>query len=213
MRVLAAAALVFPTSVLAVSPDQEPYFMGWYMAPDSTEAINCATDMVHTTLSADRNYGACCKSNGKNCRIATACYGTTVLYNDDTTEDCQNGSYCMSFSILESFPNGTPSAVQLWCNTYWRAHTVYKQLPEVAAAATVTKTRTIVSTVTPASAPACATGAVVTETSTVSAAGSEADTTGDSEGDKKGAAASSKAWIAGAVVGPVAALGLVGLAF
>jgi hypothetical protein len=200
-RLLAATALLLPASVLAQRPDEEPYFMGWYLAPDSTEAINCATDEVHTTLTADRNYAACCKS-GDDCQVATSCFGTTIYYNDNSTVECSGGNYCMSFTILQSYPNGRPSAVQLWCNTFWRAHTVYKELSTAAGPTPAATTVTVTTTAIPE--------ATVTHTSPIETATPGASNEGEDGGS---AGSSNKAWVAGAVIGPVAAIGLIGLAF
>ena len=106
MRLLVLATVVLPVAVVAVSPDQEPYFMGWYLAPDSSKSSLFV--VLHSSPS----------QHDASCRIATSCYGITIImYEDGSSAEYSNGAYCMTVSILQAYPKGDSSALQLWCNS------------------------------------------------------------------------------------------------
>lgn len=101
-------------------------------------------------------------------------------------------------TIYESSPFAYPTASNLFCAQYWEAYTVYREYP-----ATTTSSIPMVTQTKAGSHPHLA-----TPTSTSSSAASSTASAG-TDGSAAGSNSSSKAWIAGAVIGPIAGLAII----
>ncbi|KAK8086404.1 hypothetical protein PG994_001378 [Apiospora phragmitis] len=120
----------------------------------------------------------------------------TVLAGYYNTSSCRGTNLVYTMTIFENTLSDSPSHTSYGCGR-WPASTVYRAIPE----AKSTTSSIPVATTTPAT-PASST-AVPTPTS--------AETSPSASGDPSPAPASSQAWIAGAVAGPIVGCILVGL--
>ncbi|KAI0145092.1 hypothetical protein GGR57DRAFT_321020 [Xylariaceae sp. FL1272] len=132
-----------------------------------------------------------CRTASSSCAYATECADNTLYYDDDTSTKCFEGASCVLFTILQTSPDGWPSATNYGCRVAWSAYTVYREL------ATITSSTSTLAT---------HTSALATSTTTRPVA-SQASSTSDINTNEK--SSGRKALIIGAVVGPVLALVLV----
>ena len=201
------AALIKPTpstpdATITPAPHVELFrkqndvrYIGWYtnLVQGNWSTHTCATG---TYFQKNNNWG-CCGTNPEGCGISRTCVGSTLVYTSDTrvySKPCTS-SYpvCLTALMFERYEDSSArsyvncfesaSVTRLW--SYWR------QQPEMAK---TTSTPSPGSTATSAG-----------PTSTAVNPGNREDE--NNEGGK------SKAWIAGAVVGPVLGLALAALAF
>ncbi|KAJ5568990.1 hypothetical protein N7450_011476 [Penicillium hetheringtonii] len=163
----------------------ETGFMGWYVV--GSTSVQALTDPETWGTSGD--YAAGCDATSSTCVYATACESNTLFYNDGKYLDCND---CQTMTIQQSYPFGTPTATNLFCAQNWPAHTIYREYP-TAALSTSSLAVSTVSTINTSSVTVSSTSASTTS----SPATSSPPATGHSS--------SSKAWIAGAVIGTVAA--------
>ncbi|XPS76708.1 hypothetical protein M3J09_008755 [Ascochyta lentis] len=162
-------------------------FIGYYVAPDSTEALLAGNSWV-----TSGTYAGDCATSGK-CVIATRCVGDTLYYDNDSSTKC-GAATCVKMTIFAASPNITPSAYNYRCRSNWLANTVYREL----AAATTSSSLTTSS----ASSPS-PTG----QSSTPSNTNVSTSATSTPE-----SAPASKVWIAGAVIGPIVGIALIAAA-
>ncbi|CRL18712.1 unnamed protein product [Penicillium camemberti] len=165
--------------------------MGWYLGPSATAAM---TDAQTWTTSG--SYAGGC--DGNSCTFATNCDNNIILYDDGATGACDSAT-CVTMTIFETSPYGRPSAINIFCGFSWKANTIYRQLQ-----ATTTTEPMPSPTLSTTTSP---TGPSPTTTTTSTTADSQA-----SQSPTPTVAAtngSSKAWIAGAGIGPLAGLAIV----
>ncbi|KAK3983815.1 hypothetical protein QBC44DRAFT_386224 [Cladorrhinum sp. PSN332] len=177
-----------------------PNFRGFRLFPNgATELVTCDPGFTFFTSST---YAACCSVAGR-CNFITACESGTYsrIFGGDGVCGSTFPS-CMSITIYPTFPAGDQTWLQVACglgNTVVAPYsTLYRQTP----AATTTSSQSLsTASPTPSTSPTTANGPANT-----SPAASITDKTLEDE------SSSSKAWIAGAVVGPLFAIALIGLA-
>ncbi|OAL03951.1 hypothetical protein IQ06DRAFT_291585 [Phaeosphaeriaceae sp. SRC1lsM3a] len=180
----------------------ESRFIGWYVGA-TTEPMLAANTWV-----TSGGFAGDCSGNGK-CAMPTTCSSGIVYYDNSQTLKCTGVFSCVAMTIYASQPNVLPSARNYGCRAQWSANTLYKEL---ATTATPSSSSAPVSSASPASSAAPTTLAMSTTppaiTSNPSSTPSSASTgTPLGQDSSSGSSSSSKAWIAGAVVGPLVLLG------
>ncbi|KAF2734455.1 hypothetical protein EJ04DRAFT_244150 [Polyplosphaeria fusca] len=111
-------------------------FIGYYIAPGSTQQLNAAAKWTTSSGFA----GDCTGEHGA-CPLVTECVDNTMYYNNDASAPCDSGFACATMTIYQTFPNGLPSALNLACRMAWEANTVYRQLsPKTTSADSSTST-------------------------------------------------------------------------
>ncbi|KAK0704446.1 hypothetical protein B0H67DRAFT_350062 [Lasiosphaeris hirsuta] len=169
-------------------------FRGFHILPNG--AVDTITCSDSATFFMSSTYAACCYPD-QRCNFATACVGGTASRIFGGTSTC-NSEFpdCFTMTVYASYPSASDSWLVRGCATNWKAFTVYRAIVTTTSASTTSTTSASPSS-TPTAATATTTGSAPTDT-----------------GDAQPQAAASQAWIAGAVIGPVIAVGLIGfLAF
>ncbi|KAF3005332.1 hypothetical protein E8E14_003074 [Neopestalotiopsis sp. 37M] len=155
--------------------------IGWSIDGPAASSLHCYSG---ATFASSSGTAGCC---GAPCSIPTACSGTTLFYSG-TERYYTSGDTCFTPTIFESYPAETPSAKFFGCANGWDVTTLYRTSPVVAQTTSFTS-----------SIPSSTTVQSTTSTSSPSASSSPGDS-----------APSSKAWIAGAVIGSIAILAVIG---
>ncbi|OQE26163.1 hypothetical protein PENFLA_c007G07665 [Penicillium flavigenum] len=178
---------------LAVTTTIPPNIQGYHWdSKDSTWSdVACYPGQTYVSSSS---FARCCSHiTSSGCVFPTNCAGNKVLFDDGGTADgsCDKGSYCAFMTIYESATTD-PGVTDYFCWTNsnpWIASTVFRTTDAV--------------TATPRTSPTPSTATATTRTSVAPTPVSTEDTTQGSE------SSGSKAWIAGAVVGPVAGCAII----
>ncbi|KAI0140407.1 hypothetical protein BJ166DRAFT_117832 [Pestalotiopsis sp. NC0098] len=181
------------SSITTTATSTSSNFIGYYFNPNGkTETLTAGN-----AWTTSETFAGDCDSGSATCALATKCDSNTLYMNDGEAGSCGDGLACVSFTIFQSSPNASPSATNYGCREGWSANTVYRELA------------TATSTSTDSTSTSETTSMSATSTST-----STAPTTSSTSSTSSGSgSSSSKAWIAGAVVGPVAALAMIALGF
>ncbi|KAJ6123901.1 hypothetical protein N7471_011218 [Penicillium samsonianum] len=177
------------TTEFNTSVQSETGFMGWYLGPSATEAMTDA----HTWTTSG-NYAVGC--DGTSCRFATNCNNNQITYDDGATGSCDSAT-CVTMTIFQTFPYATPSASNIFCGFHWEANTIYRELQ--ATTTTESTSSPTPSTTTSQRSPTATTGLAKDSQASQSPTPTVAPTT----------TSSSKAWIAGAVIGPLAGVAII----
>ncbi|KAJ5811152.1 hypothetical protein N7447_010668, partial [Penicillium robsamsonii] len=217
------------TTEFDTSIQSETGFMGWYLGPENSKntlysksfsKVSLVINVINLDFTAEAmtdpktwttsgNYAAGC--NGNSCRFATNCANNNITYDDGLIGSCGSAT-CVTMTIFQTFPYATPSASNIFCGFRWKANTIYRELE-----ATTTESSTA-----PPSSPTPSTTTLRTGQfpTTTPAPTKPISTTGSSVSQSPTSTAattttsSSKAWIAGVVVGPIAGIALIaGLIF
>ncbi|KAK3339746.1 hypothetical protein B0T25DRAFT_362603 [Lasiosphaeria hispida] len=169
-------------------------FRGFHILPNG--AVDTITCSDSATFFMSSTYGACCYPD-QRCNFATECVGGTASRIFGGTSTCDSEfPDCFTMTVYASYPSASDSWLVRGCATNWKAFTVYRAIVTATSAST-----TSTMSASPSSAPSAATATTT---------GSAPTNTGDAQPQ----AAASQAWIAGAVIGPVIAVALIGfLAF
>ncbi|KAF2970828.1 hypothetical protein GQX73_g2786 [Xylaria multiplex] len=61
------------------------------------------------------SYAGDCKSTGTSCVFATKCADNTLYWDNGSWDECGNGSSCVKFTVLQTSPDGWPSATNFSC--------------------------------------------------------------------------------------------------
>ncbi|KAJ5475939.1 hypothetical protein N7475_001668 [Penicillium sp. IBT 31633x] len=157
------------------------------------------------TWTTSGNYARGCATSGP-CGYATDCQSNSITYDDGKTSFC---NVCRTMTIFQTAPYATPSASNIFCAENWVAFTVFRELPATTTSSdssTITtsaasSSRTVLSTTTSSETLSTTPSTAATATRTAQASG--LPTTTETSGS------SSKAWIAGVVVGPVVGVALI----
>ncbi|KAL2698221.1 hypothetical protein AAEP93_010931 [Penicillium crustosum] len=187
------------SNAMNTSIQSDPHFIGWYMGPSTTQAL---TDPETWTTSG--NYARGCSKGA--CGYATDCIGNSITYDDGKTSSC---NVCRTMTIFQSAPYASPSASNIFCAEYWVAFTVFREL---AVSTTSSKSSTIstssrtsvLSTTVPSTTGSSSNNSPTTAAPTVAAS-----TTATQAGDSQTVTSQSQGWIAGAVIGSVAATAII----
>ncbi|PKS08409.1 hypothetical protein jhhlp_005353 [Lomentospora prolificans] len=105
-------------------------------------------------------------------------------------------------SIFQTYPNGRPLVTNIGCRI-WQAYTIYREIP-----AETTSSESSITTESKTSATRSQTASSATATETSEVEPTESDNDGSDSTGKSGG--ESNAWVAGAVIGPIALVALVG---
>ncbi|TQV94979.1 hypothetical protein IF1G_05966 [Cordyceps javanica] len=190
---------------MAAKITASPNFEGWYIHPDA-EPLTCPQG----TFTTSGPYAVCCDKT--KCPMPTACHDNKISYDNFAVGACPGSAVCQTMSIMSAPGAKGDVTSSIFCAQYWYALEAYRDTVPVTTSS-ATKTSTSASTgSTPTSNSASRTGSVST-TGSSSSAGSSGTTSPTSTPEPSAGGSSSKAWIAGAVVGPVAGLALLGFAF
>ncbi|KAH9872902.1 hypothetical protein J1614_005296 [Plenodomus biglobosus] len=199
-------ATVIQTATITSGPEiNNRQFQGWYIHSDdeSLEAINCPDSQ---SLILTSNYAQCCNIGESTCSVFwTTCAGVRPV--GITTDDCGGDFFCQTVSIFDQFPtNNAPVHSQIICGPpAWAASSIYRNVIS-------TSLKTSLSIATPAASPS-----QQLASSTDFSAQSNPESSGASTSTTSPASASnadpspSKAWIAGAVAGPILGIAIVAL--
>ncbi|KAH7395027.1 hypothetical protein DE146DRAFT_68109 [Phaeosphaeria sp. MPI-PUGE-AT-0046c] len=177
-------------------------FIGWYVGA-TTEPMLAANTWV-----TSGGFAGDCSGNGK-CAMPTTCSSGIVYYDNSQTLRCTGVFSCVAMTIYASQPNVQPSARNYGCRAQWSANTLFKEL---AATPTPSSSSAPVSSASPASSAvsttlAMSTTPIASNPSTIPSSANTGAPLGQDGGATGGSSSSSKAWIAGAVVGPLVLLG------
>ncbi|KAF2725126.1 hypothetical protein K431DRAFT_300046 [Polychaeton citri CBS 116435] len=197
-----ASQLSTETLVQVITTTQGPkindqQFQGWYIHPEgSLEAIDCPSSQ--SLLSTD-SFAECCDIGASTCTtLWTSCDGRTAV--GVSSDDCGEGSVCRTVSIFDQLPlNGEAPLSQIICGpSDWVASSIY---------------RTVITTSTTSSGaissvPSSTTSVTSSSTNSYTSASIESGVFPTTTSSPKPSSAS-KAWIAGAVVGPVAGIAII----
>ncbi|PTU23656.1 hypothetical protein P175DRAFT_0527097 [Aspergillus ochraceoroseus IBT 24754] len=176
------------------STSESGYLIGWYIGPSSTERLTAASPWVTSGTYA----GECTTTDVDQCVLPTACYDNVLTYNNGQTYDCGTGMSCVTFTAYETSPNGLPSASNIICGV-WTAWTIYHELPSSTSTSSANST-TGAPSVTPGPSN-------ITATTT-----STSQTQNNTSEPPSSSSSGSQAWIAGAVIGPLAGCAIIGAA-
>ncbi|KAK4224351.1 hypothetical protein QBC38DRAFT_446526 [Podospora fimiseda] len=177
-----------------------PGFRGYRIFSNgATETVTCDPG---NTFFASSTYAACCPVTGR-CNFLSACEGGTFSRIFGGTGVCTSPyPSCMSITIYPTFPAGDQTWLYFACGLGNTVEAPYSTLYRETAAATTTSSRSLsTSTSATSSSQTISLGPVNT---------SPVQSTDDKDLEEGGS--SSKAWIAGAVVGPLLAIAVIGLA-
>ena len=153
------------------------------------------------------NYAACCDK--AKCPIPTACNNNKMSYDNFAVNACGESASCQTMSIRSAPGDTGDVTTSLLCAQYWYALEVYRDTVPVT---TVSPTKTSTSASagsTPTSTSASMTTSPSATTGAASSSGASSSPSSAADGSSGGS--TSKAWIAGAVVGPLAGLALIGV--
>ncbi|PGG98648.1 hypothetical protein AJ79_08803 [Helicocarpus griseus UAMH5409] len=191
--------LFYGNAILAQREDRRPLSspdVGWKITTESgsRSAMRIVCGYGETFTKSESYYTCCPTSAESDCALPTTCSGNTLLYPGDKKKDCESNA-CASILIYESAPSENLLGTQLVCrygqlgdSSPW---TAYRNFPDTTASATQsTKTN---------AAPASST-TLARETNS-----------GSSDSPSRKKSSSSKAWIAGAVIGVIAGAVLIGV--
>ncbi|KAH6695391.1 hypothetical protein F5X68DRAFT_258041 [Plectosphaerella plurivora] len=184
----------FTNAELRSSQETSSEFVGWHVG-QRTSPFRCNTGGEFTT-SADGVAGCCYSSNlvsDGGCGVATDCAGTGIFYNDGTRRSCANETECQVIDLFENYvPGSLPdSSFRLaFCrSTTWDRRTMYMRIGEATATSSSESS--------------------ATEPSTNSAPNPTSSDDASSVEEEVPSSGASKAWIAGAVIGPLFLIALV----
>ncbi|KAM3505029.1 hypothetical protein MY11210_008129 [Beauveria gryllotalpidicola] len=177
-----------------------PNFEGWYIHPDgTTEALTCPQG----TFTTSGPYAVCCDNKTK-CPMPTACHDNKISYDNFAVGACQGSAVCQTMSIMSAPGAKSDVTSSIFCAQYWYALEAYRDtVPVTASSATKTSA-------------SASTGSTPTSNSASETTTSPSTTTRSSGATSPASSSSggpSKVWIAGAVVGPLVGLALLGFAF
>lgn len=170
--------------------------------------------LARNTWVTSGGFAGDCSGTGK-CAMPTTCSGGTVFYDNGQTLACTSVFSCVAMTIYASQPNAAPSARNYGCRAQWSANTLYR---EIATTSSPSSSSTPVSSASPASSAVPTTLAISTTpptsdpSSPTSSPPSSTNTgtpLGQEGGSSSSSSSSSKAWIAGAVIGPLVLLGAI----
>ncbi|KAI0197890.1 hypothetical protein F4808DRAFT_284753 [Astrocystis sublimbata] len=137
---LCQAQASMPTTT-AVPDSEDPHFIGYYLAPTSTERLTAGQGWQ-----TSGRFAGDCATTASTCVYATGCSDNTLYYDDGSAATCNNGASCVEFTILQSSPDGWPSATNYGCRIGWKAYTVYRQLATTTSSTSISTTSTSTST-------------------------------------------------------------------
>lgn len=160
--------------------------------------------------------GGCDETDTSKCLLGTACRsGSSVIYSGGSTEVCTKNTKCFVLTMLESPPNVGPMAFNYGCRMGW-PNTAYRTWDVITTPSTPGPSdapsigRSLISSVlsAPTSEPPISDGDLIDNAPRTSP--SPLPTNSSNSQDGSGSGGGSKAWIAGAVVGPIVGIALVG---
>jgi len=181
--------------------EQDAQFIGFYINPTGTTRFSAQSAWVTSGYYA----GDCPDLNGPTCSVATQCVDKTLTFNDGGTSSCEGFMSCNTFMIYHTSPNGLPSATNIACRSNWAADTFYRELnqPTISSGASPPSSHRPVITMTTkrlTRTTKVRLTRTTTNTPTTSVRSTPTNTTPSSQ---------NKSWIAGVVIGPIAAIALV----
>ncbi|KAJ5186503.1 hypothetical protein N7449_011267 [Penicillium cf. viridicatum] len=191
------------SNAMNTSIQSDPHFIGWYMGPSTTQAL---TDPETWTTSG--NYARGCSKGA--CDYATDCIGNSITYDDGKTSLC---NVYRTMTIFQSAPYASPSASNIFCAEYWVAFTVFRELAVSTTSSESSTISTSSRTSVPSTTALSTTGLSTNNSPTTAAPTVDASTTATQAGDSQTVTGSqssqSQGWIAGAVIGTVAATAII----
>jgi len=167
--------------------EQDTHFVGYYIA--STGPVRIIS--TGSWFTSGNYAGYCALPSGQTCGVATQCSDKTLEYNDGNIVACEASYSCFTATIYQSSPDVLPSASNIWCRSAWSANTFYRQLSQP----------TTSSSTSPSSSSR---SLIITSFSTTRVQSTPTNPTTPSPTPSP-----NKSWIAGAVIGPIAAIALV----
>jgi len=192
----AGALPAFPliTSPLSLARRDHPAFVG-YSSTSGDSSYHPASCNSGDFWSTSSTFGGCCPSRYESeggCQAPTSCLGDLQLVSGSAFTCTDSGYSCNTDFVFQSVGDATPI---LWVGCGTGPQVNFYVTPPTVAATTTTTTATSISTT---AAPS------LTKSQSTSASTATPTPT---PGPK------SKAWIAGAVIGPLAAIAIAGLLF
>ncbi|KAF1809688.1 hypothetical protein P152DRAFT_156799 [Eremomyces bilateralis CBS 781.70] len=172
--------------------------------PSPVSPMFCPTGRTWSQMGT---YGRCCTTTARNCEMPTGCLSTSLLLGEsDTTITCTStdAPVCIADLVYDDFSDATP-VVWAGCDMPRSAVTLYRTNPGASSSSTTRDTTTSDSSTSGQTTSSSSTSSRLTPTLLPS--------DGDNGGDGTGVVKKKKGgngWIAGAVIGPIAGLALIG---
>ncbi|KAF2754389.1 hypothetical protein EJ05DRAFT_479381 [Pseudovirgaria hyperparasitica] len=171
-------------------PESRPDFVGWYQT-ETDQAQYCDADQTWTSSG---NYGHCCATTSSSCAPRLLCQSQTLMLDAaGVTWTCPSSLQCGTVTVFDQWPKSNAKSNVVCANENWSAWTMYRHIsttdsssaPNTIGAGTLSEGQ----------------AAPLSQPSGTAFPNDNSDTTTSSD---------SKAWIAGAVIGPIFGLALIG---
>ncbi|KAK1830436.1 hypothetical protein QBC39DRAFT_331591 [Podospora conica] len=185
-------------------------FQGFYVAnPTSVSRVDCPTTETWSTSST---YGNCCVP-GQECPFYSNCAGGRLTRVNGDIWTCPASTLnCFTMTVLPKSPYlaATASWLVMGCGPSWSANTIFREIVPTVASVTASVTLTADPTTITAELSSEPSSSAPQSSNPGASPGSpqQTDTTPPAAGATE-TASPSKAWIAGAVIGPLVAVAAV----
>ncbi|KAF2093495.1 hypothetical protein NA57DRAFT_61610 [Rhizodiscina lignyota] len=195
----------------------DPYFIGYYLGENEQESFTALETFYCTSgatyQSAPSQY-ACCPPNTGTCYVPTACVGFSgLLYNfngNPSSFICPTPYACATRTVFEAYPTISP-LIDVLCMAEGDPPTLFRNVPRQNTA-TTTSSPSSISSPTSILASTSTSSNLVSHRFSSSSSSSSLPSMSSAPAPEVQPHSASKAWIAGAVVGPIAAIAIVCLA-
>ncbi|KAM0818177.1 hypothetical protein AB5N19_03986 [Seiridium cardinale] len=169
-------------------------FIGYYVKPTTVDRLTAGGGKAWVTSAS---YAADC-TDSASCLFPVGCGSNSLTYGNGDVQDCGSQASCVAFTIFQTSPYGLPSAMNYGCRAAWSAYTVYRANPATAAVTSTTMSTQKTSEVSTTAAP-------------LTTAATQSQTAMPTPDPSASSTSESKAWIAGAVIGPIVGLAIIAL--
>ncbi|CRK13429.1 hypothetical protein BN1723_010012 [Verticillium longisporum] len=179
----------------------DPQFIGYFLDGPATERLTLSSG---TSWSSSSTIAGECSTSP--CVLAVDCTNNILTLANNDKRTCAESFACETMTIYETYPFGKPSAKNYKCRLGWSAHTIYRAFAEETTTSLEPPAPTDVPSVTPSPNRSTTPD---TDPQTSSVASAETQEANFDQGETSG----SKAWIAGAVAGPIVGLAVLAFVF
>ncbi|KAK3374647.1 hypothetical protein B0H63DRAFT_452496 [Podospora didyma] len=208
------ARLLLLTAAVGLASAQitrAPSFEGLYIHPEdqAVETLNCGSD---ETFVMSSTYAACCADKNA-CNFPVGCSDRVITSRFGNSATCSVGNNCFTMTVYASFPSAADSWLAFGCAANWPATVAYRDIgvydPLSPPPSTTSGSQK------PTSSPSASSGADIsqsgpTASSTSSSAPTAAADTGSQADKDSSSQPKVQPWMAGVIVGAIAAVGAVG---
>ncbi|KAI1122129.1 hypothetical protein F5Y10DRAFT_81930 [Nemania abortiva] len=137
-----------PVTTTTLPDSEDPRFIGYYLNPTSTQRLVAGEGREWRTSG---RFAGDCSATATSCVYATDCADNTLYMDDGSSGECFSGASCVQFTILQTSPDGWPSATNFECRVAWSAYTVYREL--ATSTSSISTSTSLASSSTPSDSP------------------------------------------------------------